>query len=116
MMQNGPYEIRGDYSLFENPGRLSSQFVSCRITLGDRHLIRSYIEGFFQCTPSRRLFVYKSKASLQAIKLTLYANYLDDNDHIDDILTSDGFDPDIVRLLQHQTPEQIRIETIQNVM
>ena len=63
MMQNGPYEIRGDYSLFENPGRLSSQFVSCRITLGDRHLIRSYIEGFFQCAPSRRLFVYKSKAS-----------------------------------------------------
>ena len=29
---------------------------------------------------------------------------------------SDGFDPEIIRLLQHKTPEQIRIETIQNVM
>ena len=61
MMPNGPYGIRGDCSLFEHPGRLSSNFDDCRITLGDRYLIRSYIEAYYHCGPSQRLFVYKSE-------------------------------------------------------
>ena len=60
----GRYEVSdqsGRHSIFDHPEILGDEFYRTRIVLGDRHLIRAYIEG--RIDYPRVTYYYASKSS-----------------------------------------------------
>ena len=99
--------MHGVSSFFDHPELLGDEFYNARIVLGDRHLIRAYIEGRIEFT--RQSFFYASMMTRTLLNYVLTLLCLGDQELIRDImLDQEQMPPDDFDQIVQLTPSGLR--------